>query len=106
MKQWLAERGHNRRYGVRPLTRTIRETIKKPLVEELLFGRLVRGGAVKATMRDGKLDFELAGAALPAWQLARYRKSACGAGLRIAGRKTGADRAGGADDQNTVGLWV
>ena len=40
--------------------------MKKPLAEELLFGRLVRGGAVKVTLKDGKLDFEITEAALPA----------------------------------------
>jgi ATP-dependent Clp protease ATP-binding subunit ClpA len=42
------------------------EHIKKPLAEELLFGKLIRGGAVKVTMKDGKLDFEYVEAALPA----------------------------------------
>ena len=55
-KEWLAERGYDRLYGARPLARVIQEHIKKPLAEELLFGRLVRGGAVKVTLKDGKLD--------------------------------------------------
>ena len=46
-KEWLAERGYDRLYGARPLARVIQEHIKKPLAEELLFGRLVKGGAVK-----------------------------------------------------------
>jgi ATP-dependent Clp protease ATP-binding subunit ClpA len=65
-KEWLAERGYDRLYGARPLARVIQEHIKKPLAEELLFGRLARGGAVKVTMKDGKLDFEYIEAALPA----------------------------------------
>ena len=65
-KEWLAERGYDRLYGARPLSRVIQEYIKKPLAEELLFGRLVRGGAVKVTLADGKLAFEIAEAALPA----------------------------------------
>src|SRR5579862_5731183 len=65
-KEWLAERGYDRLYGARPLARVIQEHIKKPLAEELLFGKLVRGGAVKVTMKDGKLDFEYVEAALPA----------------------------------------
>jgi ATP-dependent Clp protease ATP-binding subunit ClpA len=40
--------------------------VKKPLAEELLFGRVVKGGSVKVTMKDGKLDFEIIEAALPA----------------------------------------
>ncbi|MBB2200137.1 ATP-dependent Clp protease ATP-binding subunit ClpA [Gluconacetobacter tumulisoli] len=57
-KEWLAERGYDRLYGARPLGRVIQEHIKKPLAEELLFGRLVKGGAVKITLKDGALDFE------------------------------------------------
>jgi ATP-dependent Clp protease ATP-binding subunit ClpA len=65
-KEWLAERGYDRLYGARPLGRVIQEHIKKPLAEELLFGRLVKGGAVKVTLKEGKLDFEFIEAALPA----------------------------------------
>ena len=65
-KEWLAERGYDRLYGARPLSRVIQEHVKKPLAEELLFGRLVQGGAVKVTMKDGKLDFEIIEASLPA----------------------------------------
>jgi ATP-dependent Clp protease ATP-binding subunit ClpA len=65
-KEWLAERGYERLYGARPLARVIQEHIKKPLAEELLFGKLTKGGAVKVTMKDKKLDFEFIEAALPA----------------------------------------
>jgi ATP-dependent Clp protease ATP-binding subunit ClpA len=65
-KEWLAERGYDRLYGARPLGRVIQEHIKKPLAEELLFGKLVKGGAVKVTLKDSKLDFEITEAALPA----------------------------------------
>ncbi len=64
-KEWLAERGYDRLYGARPLARVIQEYIKKPLAEELLFGKLAHGGAVKVTMKDGKLDFEFTGADVP-----------------------------------------
>ena len=37
----------------------IQEHIKKPLAEELLFGKLVKGGSVKVTLKDGKLDFDI-----------------------------------------------
>ncbi len=59
-KEWLAERGYDRHYGARPLARVIQEHIKKPLAEELLFGRLVGGGAVKVTLKGRALDFEFA----------------------------------------------
>ncbi|HEX3350430.1 MAG TPA: ATP-dependent Clp protease ATP-binding subunit ClpA [Acetobacteraceae bacterium] len=65
-KEWLAERGYDRLYGARPLARVIQEHIKKPLAEELLFGKLTKGGAVKVTLKDGKMDFEFTEAALPA----------------------------------------
>jgi len=65
-KEWLAERGYDRLYGARPLSRVIQEHVKKPLAEELLFGALVRGGAVKVTLKDDKLDFEIVEAAVPA----------------------------------------
>jgi len=58
-KEWLAERGYDRLYGARPLARVIQEYIKKPLAEELLFGKLVKGGSVKVTLKDGKLEFEI-----------------------------------------------
>jgi ATP-dependent Clp protease ATP-binding subunit ClpA len=65
-KEWLAERGYDRLYGARPLARVIQEHIKKPLAEELLFGKLTKGGAVKVTLKDNKLDFEFIEAAAPA----------------------------------------
>ncbi len=64
-KEWLAERGYDRLYGARPLARVIQEYIKKPLAEELLFGKLARGGSVKVTMKDGKLDFAFTEAEVP-----------------------------------------
>jgi ATP-dependent Clp protease ATP-binding subunit ClpA len=59
-KEYLAERGYEPLYGARPLARVIQELIKKPLAEELLFGKLVKGGAVKVTVKDGKLAFDVA----------------------------------------------
>ncbi|GBQ16271.1 Clp protease ATP-binding subunit ClpA [Komagataeibacter rhaeticus DSM 16663] len=57
-REWLAERGYDRLYGARPLGRVIQENIKKPLAEELLFGKLTKGGVAKISLKDGKLDFE------------------------------------------------
>lgn len=65
-REWLAERGYDPLYGARPLARIIQEYIKKPLAEELLFGRLVKGGAVKVNLIDGALAFEYIEAAPPA----------------------------------------
>ena len=64
-KEWLAERGYDRLYGARPLGRVIQEYIKKPLAEELLFGALVHGGAVKVGLKESKLDFEYTSAPPP-----------------------------------------
>jgi len=59
---WLAEKGYDPNMGARPLARLIQETIKKPLAEEVLFGRLAEGGAVKVVLegegKDAKLGFE------------------------------------------------
>ncbi len=54
--EWLADKGYDAKMGARPLGRVIQEHIKKPLAEELLFGKLVKGGLVKVGVKDGKLD--------------------------------------------------
>jgi ATP-dependent Clp protease ATP-binding subunit ClpA len=48
--KWLAEKGYDQSMGARPLGRTIQEYIKKPLADEVLFGKLKRGGLVKITV--------------------------------------------------------
>ena len=58
-KKWLGDKGYDRLYGARPMGRLIQEKIKQPLAEELLFGKLVDGGEVNVTMKDGKPHFEL-----------------------------------------------
>ncbi|WP_421995273.1 ATP-dependent Clp protease ATP-binding subunit ClpA [Roseococcus sp.] len=65
-KEWLAERGYDPLYGARPLARVIQEFIKKPLAEELLFGRLVKGGSVKVNLSEGGLTFDIAEAPVAA----------------------------------------
>jgi ATP-dependent Clp protease ATP-binding subunit ClpA len=47
---WLADKGYDERMGARPLGRVIQEHIKKPLAEEVLFGKLRKGGTVKVTV--------------------------------------------------------
>jgi ATP-dependent Clp protease ATP-binding subunit ClpA len=54
--EWLAEKGYDDRMGARPLGRVIQENIKKPLAEELLFGRLMKGGVVRVGVKDDKLE--------------------------------------------------
>ncbi len=55
---WLAEKGYDELFGARPLARVIQENIKKALAEELLFGRLAKGGIVRVRVEDDKLAFE------------------------------------------------
>jgi ATP-dependent Clp protease ATP-binding subunit ClpA len=45
--KWLAEKGYDEKFGARPLARVIQEHIKRPLADELLFGKLLNGGTVK-----------------------------------------------------------
>ncbi|MGZ6020778.1 MAG: ATP-dependent Clp protease ATP-binding subunit ClpA, partial [Phenylobacterium sp.] len=58
---WLAKNGFDELYGARPLARVIQENIKKPLADEILFGKLVKGGHVRVVLRDGKLAFDIEG---------------------------------------------
>ena len=55
-RDWLAENGYDELYGARPLARVIQEHIKKPLADELLFGKLEGGGTVRVMVeeKDGK----------------------------------------------------
>ena len=54
---WLAKNGFDELYGARPLARVIQESIKKPLADEILFGKLVKGGHVVVKLEDGKIAF-------------------------------------------------
>lgn len=47
---WLADKGYDEKMGARPLARVIQENIKKPLADEILFGKLKKGGVVKVTI--------------------------------------------------------
>ncbi|WP_313138286.1 ATP-dependent Clp protease ATP-binding subunit ClpA [Paracoccus jeotgali] len=62
---WLAEKGYDDKMGARPLARVIQETIKKPLAEELLFGRLTKGGVVKVRVEDDKPVLDITGPEAP-----------------------------------------
>jgi ATP-dependent Clp protease ATP-binding subunit ClpA len=55
---WLAKNGFDELYGARPLARVIQEHIKKPLADDILFGKLAKGGHVKVVLKDGKIAFE------------------------------------------------
>ncbi|MEP2746379.1 MAG: ATP-dependent Clp protease ATP-binding subunit ClpA [Bauldia litoralis] len=56
---WLAERGYDSRMGARPLARTIQEHIKQPLADEVLFGKLKKGGTVKVSVKDDGSGLDL-----------------------------------------------
>jgi ATP-dependent Clp protease ATP-binding subunit ClpA len=58
-RAWLAEHGYDRLMGARPMSRLISEKVKKPLAEELLFGRLANGGHVTVMVRDEDIAIEL-----------------------------------------------
>ena len=57
--KWLSENGYDELYGARPLARVIQENIKKPLADEILFGKLVRGGHILVKLQDGKIAFDI-----------------------------------------------
>ena len=65
-REWLAEKGYSTEYGARPLARIIQEHIKKPLAEELLFGRLAKGGTVEVDTGEDGLTFTYPDPAAPA----------------------------------------
>ena len=56
-RRWLSEKGYDRTFGARPLSRVIQEHVKKPMSEELLFGELEGGGRVTVDMKDGEITF-------------------------------------------------
>ncbi len=55
-RRWLAENGFDVQMGARPMARVIQENVKRPLADELLFGKLSNGGKVNLSVKDGKLD--------------------------------------------------
>ncbi|MCP5144325.1 MAG: ATP-dependent Clp protease ATP-binding subunit ClpA [Gammaproteobacteria bacterium] len=56
---WLAEHGYDPLMGARPMSRLIQDKIKKPLAEELLFGRLVAGGHVIVSVKNDDILVEI-----------------------------------------------
>jgi len=60
---WLAKHGYDPAMGARPMSRLIQEQVKKPLANELLFGKLSEGGHVKVTATDSGLAFDFVPAA-------------------------------------------
>ena len=60
-RTWLAIHGYDPAMGARPMIRLIQEKIKKPLAEELLFGKLANGGLIKISVKKEELEFVLEG---------------------------------------------
>lgn len=58
-RQWLAEHGYDIAMGARPMSRLVQDKIKRPLADELLFGKLSEGGHVRVVLRDGDLALDL-----------------------------------------------
>ncbi len=56
-RSWIGRKGYDRNFGARPLARVIQEHVKKPLAEELLFGKLTDGGLVSIDLQNGELSF-------------------------------------------------
>jgi ATP-dependent Clp protease ATP-binding subunit ClpA len=59
-KKWLAERGYEPRFGARPLARLIESEIARTLADEVLFGRLIKGGRVTVDVEGDRLSFAYA----------------------------------------------
>ncbi len=57
-REWLSEKGYDRKNGARPLSRLITEKIKKPLADEVLFGKLTKGGTVTVVLKKDELVFD------------------------------------------------
>jgi ATP-dependent Clp protease ATP-binding subunit ClpA len=57
VRTWLAKKGYNPQYGARPLARVIQTEIKDALSDEILFGRMQKGGEVSIDLKDDELVF-------------------------------------------------
>jgi ATP-dependent Clp protease ATP-binding subunit ClpA len=57
-REWLADNGYDVSMGARPMARLVQEKIKRPLADELLFGKLSKGGHVRVVLNDGELTLE------------------------------------------------
>ncbi|MBI3188461.1 MAG: ATP-dependent Clp protease ATP-binding subunit ClpA [Gammaproteobacteria bacterium] len=58
-RRWLAKKGYDPKMGARPMARVIQDHLKRALANELLFGRLMKGGEVKVTLNDKEDDLAL-----------------------------------------------
>ena len=58
-RAWVGKQGYDPQMGARPMARVLQEYVKRPLSEEILFGNLAKGGRVRVTVKDNKLDLEI-----------------------------------------------
>jgi len=58
-RKWLARHGYDPAMGARPMARLIQEKIKRPLADELLFGKLSNGGSVRISLKGDDLEFKI-----------------------------------------------
>ncbi len=65
-REWLAKNGFDPQMGARPMARVIQEKVKRPLADELLFGKLVEGGHVEIEVIDDELAINVQSADKPA----------------------------------------
>ena len=58
-RDWIGKEGYDPQMGARPMARVLQEHIKRPLSEEILFGKLAKGGTVNVGVRDNQLHIEI-----------------------------------------------
>jgi ATP-dependent Clp protease ATP-binding subunit ClpA len=59
-RDYFAKKGYDVDNGARPLARLVQDEIKRPLADEILFGRLDKGGTVTVNVVDGRVEFDIA----------------------------------------------
>src|SRR5262245_17751764 len=59
--EWFVEHGYDKAMGARPMARLVQNTLKAPLANEILFGKLVAGGTAYVDVKDGAIDIRCEG---------------------------------------------
>ena len=55
-RDWFANHGYDNQMGARPMSRLIEREVRKPLADELLFGKLVKGGTVRVDVKNDLIE--------------------------------------------------
>ena len=58
-RQWFAKHGYDENMGARPMARLISDKIRRPLANEILFGKLMQGGDVYVSLKNDELDIRI-----------------------------------------------